>query len=134
MASNEREGGSGFVQGLLIGGILGALAGLLMAPKSGKELRAELKQKGGKAIDEAKELYTETQMKAKDILEEAERRAEGLRKEIERRLADARLRAREILRRAEVREEAQEGMEGMKTESGKMEEAAAQGGGTAQPD
>lgn len=133
MGINETEGGSSFVQGLLIGGILGALAGLLFAPKSGKELRSELKQRGSGAIDDAKELYTETQMKAKDILEEAERRAEGLRTEIERRLADARLRAREILRRAEVREEAQEGMEGMKTESAKTQEAAAQGGDAAQP-
>ena len=36
-----------FCMGVLIGGILGALAGIFFAPKSGKELRSDIKEKGG---------------------------------------------------------------------------------------
>jgi gas vesicle protein len=43
MAENG-NGRGGFLGGFLIGSVLGALAGLLFAPKSGKELRSELKQ------------------------------------------------------------------------------------------
>ena len=39
---------SGFLRGFLIGSFLGALAGILLAPKPGKELRSELKEKGGR--------------------------------------------------------------------------------------
>ena len=35
-----------FFKGLLIGGALGALAGILFAPKSGKKLRSDIREKG----------------------------------------------------------------------------------------
>ena len=35
-----------FCMGLLIGGALGALAGIFFAPKSGKELMSDIKEKG----------------------------------------------------------------------------------------
>ena len=53
MAENSSDRG-GFLRGLFIGSVLGALAGLLFAPKSGKELRSELKQKGTEVLEEAK--------------------------------------------------------------------------------
>ncbi len=40
------KNGGGFVTGLFIGGVIGALVGILLAPKSGAETRAELLQKG----------------------------------------------------------------------------------------
>ena len=43
MAKND---GGGFVLGLFIGGVIGAMAGLLLAPKSGSETRAELADMG----------------------------------------------------------------------------------------
>ncbi|MCY4653374.1 MAG: YtxH domain-containing protein [Dehalococcoidia bacterium] len=42
---NDNNSGR-FVTGLLVGGIIGALVGLLLAPKSGAETRAELVKKG----------------------------------------------------------------------------------------
>ncbi len=36
----------GFFRGLLIGGIVGGLAGVLLAPKPGKETMAQLKEQG----------------------------------------------------------------------------------------
>jgi gas vesicle protein len=38
----ESNGGYGFVSGLFIGATLGAMAALLLAPKSGREVRADL--------------------------------------------------------------------------------------------
>jgi len=59
---------------LLIGSALGGLAGLLFAPKSGKELRADIKTKGEKTFEEAKDFIgkanrrvSETRQKARNI-------------------------------------------------------------------
>ncbi len=100
MAENETDE-SRFVRGFLIGSILGVLAGMLFAPKPGKELRADLKRKGEEVFDEAKHLYSETRSKASVILEDARHRAEELIKEANRQLAEARQKAREVLRSAE---------------------------------
>jgi gas vesicle protein len=85
----------------LIGSILGVLAGIFFAPKSGKELRSELKEKGSEVLKDAKEIYEESRAKAKAILEDTRLRAEELKKEAERHLAEARQKAKEILARGE---------------------------------
>ena len=38
--------GSDFIKGLFIGGLMGAVLGILYAPKSGKETREDIAQKG----------------------------------------------------------------------------------------
>jgi gas vesicle protein len=94
----EKENSHGnFLRGLLTGAILGGLVGILFAPKSGRELRDELRKKGGDAFEEAKEFYSDARGKAKAILEDARRRAEELKRESDRQLAEARQKAREIL-------------------------------------
>jgi gas vesicle protein len=45
-----------FCMGLLIGAVLGALAGILFAPKSGKELRSDIQEKGSEFLKGAKEI------------------------------------------------------------------------------
>ena len=40
MAENERNGGGGFILGLLLGAVGGFVAGMVFAPKSGEETRA----------------------------------------------------------------------------------------------
>jgi gas vesicle protein len=64
-----------FTTGLLVGSALGGLAGLLFAPKSGKELRADMKTAGQKTFEEAKDFIgkanhrvSETRQKARNIL------------------------------------------------------------------
>ena len=69
--------------GLLIGGALGALAGIFFAPKSGKELRSDIKEKGSEVLKDAKEIYADAGTKAKDISEEAKHQAKELKKEAE---------------------------------------------------
>ena len=56
MAENEKDCGS-FLRGFVIGGVLGALAGIFFAPKSGKELRSNMKEKGSEVLKGAKEAY-----------------------------------------------------------------------------
>lgn len=47
----ENNGGYGFVSGLFLGATLGAMAALLLAPKSGREVRADL-YAGGERLKE----------------------------------------------------------------------------------
>jgi len=43
----EGNGKNGyFFKGLLIGGLAGGLAGILFAPKSGRQMRREIREKG----------------------------------------------------------------------------------------
>ncbi len=46
-----------FLKGLIIGGLIGAVAGLLLAPKSGRETRADICNKTDELIKMAKEEY-----------------------------------------------------------------------------
>ena len=71
MGSNGKNGKNGyFVKGLVIGSVGGALAGLLFAPKSGKKLRADIKDKGSEALKDTKEFYLDTEKKAKSVFED----------------------------------------------------------------
>jgi gas vesicle protein len=72
-----------FFKGLLIGSAVGALAGILFAPKSGKELRSDIKNKGNKIIKDGQELYADASTKAKEIFVEVRDKAKELKKEAE---------------------------------------------------
>ena len=72
-----------FCMGLLIGGVLGALAGIFFAPKSGKELRSDIKEKGNEFLKDTKKIYADAGTKAKDIIEEVKHQAKELKKEAE---------------------------------------------------
>ena len=103
MAENEKHCGN-FLKGFVIGGVLGALAGIFFAPKSGKELRSDLKEKGSEVLEDAKEIYADASAKAKEIIDEAKHQAKELKKEADRYLSDARQKAKEILARGEKKE------------------------------
>ena len=72
-----------FCMGLLIGGALGALVGIFFAPKSGKELRSDIKDKGSEVLKDAKKIYADASTKTKEIIEEAKYQAKELKKEAE---------------------------------------------------
>ncbi len=103
MAENERDWAY-FLKGFVIGGFAGALAGILFAPKSGKELRADIKEKGNEVLKDSQQIYEEATEKAKAIVDEAKRRAEELKKEADRRLSEARQKAKDMLARYEKQE------------------------------
>jgi gas vesicle protein len=58
----------GLWKGVMVGSFLGAAAGFLLAPKSGKELRSEIKDKTDKAVDETKRFYSDGRTKFKDTM------------------------------------------------------------------
>ncbi len=75
-----------FFTGLLIGGALGALSALaviLLTPKSGKELRYQIRKKGKKILKDGKEVYTDASSKTQEIYEEVTHQAKELKKDAE---------------------------------------------------
>lgn len=56
----RNEGGTGFFTGLLIGGAVGFIAGVLLAPKSGEETRALIMDRSQEWRDKADELTAST--------------------------------------------------------------------------
>jgi gas vesicle protein len=115
MEEHEKPQGH-FFMGFLMGSFLGALAGIFFAPKSGKELRSDLKEKGSEVLKDAKEIYADASTKAIEIIEEAKHQAKELKKEADRHLSEARQRTKEILARGEKKEaeagEAEKGVTG----------------------
>ncbi|MDO8550212.1 MAG: YtxH domain-containing protein, partial [Ignavibacteria bacterium] len=76
--ASENNQGKGLLIGLLIGGAIGALAGLLFAPKSGRELRQDIKNKSDEYLDDAERYITDARTKAKDLINEGKKRSEKL--------------------------------------------------------
>lgn len=98
----------GFVFGALIGASVGAIAALLLAPKSGAELRKDLAEKSKEAYDKASNLVgdleysittnvgstlNEGRMKAEEIVTTAKQQAENLISDADSILRDARYKA-----------------------------------------
>lgn len=55
----------------VLGGIAGALAGVLLAPRSGKELRGSISNRAGEARERGRETYFETQERMQERFSEA---------------------------------------------------------------
>ncbi len=62
-----------FLAGVIIGTVLGAVAGILFAPASGRETRARIAEKGRdvkeQAVDTAKEKKEEVVSASKDLID-----------------------------------------------------------------
>jgi len=103
VAENEKECGN-FLKGFVIGGVLGALAGIFFAPKAGKELRSNIKEKGSEVLKDAKGIYDDASTRAKEIIEDAKHQVKELKKEADRHLSEACQKAKEISAHGEKRE------------------------------
>jgi len=84
----------GFMIGFLAGGAVGAIAALLTAPKSGKELRADIKMKSEEYLDEAEKYLSEAKDKARELINEGKKKSERL-------IHDARSKSDDIMKDAE---------------------------------
>ncbi len=67
--SNNRSGS--FLGGLLLGGAAGAIAGILMAPRTGRETRQILKKSADALPELAEDLSTTVQLQADRLSESA---------------------------------------------------------------
>jgi len=80
----------GLLIGFLTGTIVGAAVALLYAPKSGKELRQDIKTKTDDFKDEAEKFVDSAKEKAKAAINEGKKKAETL-------LSDAKAKAEALL-------------------------------------
>ena len=71
----SREGGTGFFTGLLIGGAVGFIAGILLAPKSGEETRALIMDRSQEWRDKADELTASARERMQSATVEGRRAA-----------------------------------------------------------
>ncbi|WP_042337843.1 YtxH domain-containing protein [Bacillus andreraoultii] len=67
--STETKETKDFLTGVIIGGIVGSLAALLFAPKSGKDIRHDLQSKAYLALDKTDELKNIVIQKGNDVRE-----------------------------------------------------------------
>jgi len=67
-----------FLKGLLIGGVIGAVVGILYAPKSGRETREEIGRKAEELMAKAKEEYEQALEKSRKTYETAVSRLKKL--------------------------------------------------------
>ena len=75
--------GGDFFKGFLFGGIVGAAFSLLYAPKSGKEMREEIRQRSLEMKGEADDKLEVAQKRLEALLEESRKQIDALRKEAE---------------------------------------------------
>jgi gas vesicle protein len=94
MADENNGMAKGLLIGLLAGSVVGAIVALLYAPKSGKELRSEIKQKASDLKDDAAEYLRMARAKAADIINDGKRRSDQL-------VTDAKQQAEQLLGDAE---------------------------------
>jgi len=126
---SDNNVGKGLLIGFLAGGIVGAIAALLYAPKSGKELRQDIKNKTDGYLDDAERFVADARDKARDLINEGKKKSDKL-------ISEAKTKSEELLRDAEkVFNDAKakssniisSGKETLDAESGRLKEAVKAG-------
>lgn len=72
-----------FFAGFLVGGAIGAIAGILLAPKSGEETRAMLADSAKDAMKRADETVKQIQSKADDVVSDMQKKGEEIKEKIQ---------------------------------------------------
>ena len=78
MANEDNGMGKGLLIGFLTGAAVGSIIALLYAPKSGKELRTDIKNKSQEFIDDAEGYLTNAKEKASQLINEGKKKSERL--------------------------------------------------------
>lgn len=94
MAQEQDGMAKGLIVGFLAGTVVGAVLALLYAPKSGRELRRDIKEKSTELMGGAEEYLARARSKAVDIINEGKRRSENV-------ISDARKQAESLMSDAE---------------------------------
>jgi gas vesicle protein len=71
MMATERNDAAGYLGWFLLGGVIGAAAALLMAPRTGQQTRELLAEHGGEFARRAQEMATEAQGRAGEWLDKS---------------------------------------------------------------
>jgi gas vesicle protein len=92
--SKENNSGLSIFLGILAGGAIGAILALLYAPKTGRELRDDLKSKTDEYLDEADKYIAEARNRAKVLINDGKKKSEKI-------INDAKEKSEAILKDAE---------------------------------
>jgi gas vesicle protein len=92
--SKENNSGLSIFLGILAGGAIGAALALLYAPKTGRELRDDLRNKTDEYLDEADKYIAEARNRAKVLINDGKKKSEKI-------INDAREKSEAILKDAE---------------------------------
>ncbi|MBE7712852.1 MAG: YtxH domain-containing protein [Cyanobacteria bacterium SIG26] len=74
---------SRFLAGFIVGGAIGALAGLLLAPKSGEETRKILADKAQEMAKRADETAKQIQTKADDVVSDLQKKGDEIKDKLQ---------------------------------------------------
>lgn len=69
--ANDRNDTAGYLGWFFLGGVIGAAAALLLAPKAGRETREIIAERGGEVARKAQELANEAQGRAGEWLDKS---------------------------------------------------------------
>ena len=72
-----------FLAGFLVGGAIGAVAGILLAPKSGEETRALIADTAKDTLRRADETVKEIQSKADDVVSDMQKKGDELKNKLQ---------------------------------------------------
>ncbi len=72
-----------FLAGFLVGGAIGAVAGILLAPKSGEETRALIAETAKDTLRRADETVKEIQSKADDVVSDMQKKGDELKNKLQ---------------------------------------------------
>jgi len=72
-----------FLAGFLVGGAIGAVAGILLAPKSGEETRQMLADGAKDMLDKADETVKQIQSKADDVVSDMQKKGEEIKEKLQ---------------------------------------------------
>ena len=109
--SNQVEG---FVKGILLGGVVGAVIGILFAPKSGKETRDDINRTAEELLAKAREEYEATLKKSGMAYEAAVKQLERLESSAKEKVAEMGEQVEEL---AEMGKDALRGTKGRLTKA-----------------
>jgi len=94
---DENKNVTSFLKGFVLGGIAGAVLAFLFAPKSGKELREDIKKKTSEFADEASKTYGDAKVLANKIIADGKKKAEELHRQAEEKIREAQKIAAELI-------------------------------------
>jgi len=97
MSEERKTSWESFLQGFIAGGLIGAGLALIFAPKSGRELREDIKKKSAELKKDAELLYSEAKDKTEDWWHDGIKKAEQLKEDAENKLEEAKSKATEII-------------------------------------
>lgn len=72
-----------FLAGFLVGGAIGAIAGVLLAPKSGEETRQMIADGAKDALKRADETVKEIQSKADDVVSDMQKKGDEIKERLQ---------------------------------------------------